>query len=95
MAEQLLKGGLAALGMTLSEARTLRHNDRRKQGLAWLLRSSTVVSADGVIGRLRLGHRGNVSRAMGAFKEGQKDAVAKIRRKLPRCKNNLMPQCKE
>jgi hypothetical protein len=87
-AEQLLQGGLAALGLTLSEARTLRHNDRRKQGLAWLMRASTVVSVDWVIGRLRLGHRSNVSRATRAFNEGQKDAVAKIRRQLQRCKSN-------
>ena len=95
MAEQLLQGGLAALGLTLSEARTLRHNDRRKQGVAWLLRSSTVVSADWVIGRLRLGHRSNVSRAMRVFQEGQGNATAKIRRKLLRSKNIIMQQCKD
>jgi hypothetical protein len=92
LAEQLLKEGLAALSLTLSAARTLRHNDRHKQGLAWLLRSSTVVSADWVIGRLSLGHRSNASRAMRVFKEGPKDAVANIRRKLQRSKNKIMQQ---
>jgi REP element-mobilizing transposase RayT len=90
MAEQLLKAGLVALGMTLSEARSLRQNDWRKQGLAWLLRSSTVVSADWVIRKLALGHPSNVSRAMRAFQAGQGNAAAKIRRKLQACKDTGM-----
>jgi len=95
MAEQLLQEGLAVLGMTLSEARALRHNDPRKQGLAWLVRNSTVVSAEWVTGRLRLGHRSNVSRSMRAFQVGQRTAATKIRRKLQTCKYNAMQQCKD
>ena len=92
MAERLLQAGLAALGLTLSGARSLRQNDRRKQGLVWLLRGSTVVSADWVIGRLALGHRSNVSRAVGDIRG---NAAAQIRRKLQACKDACMRQCQD
>ena len=90
MADQLLQRGLSALGMTLSEARCLRQNDQRKQGLAWLLRSSMVVSVDWVIGKLNQGHRSNVSRAMRAIRGDHGNASAKIRRKMESCKNSVM-----
>ena len=36
----------ASGNLTLAEARSLRPNEPRQQGLVWLLRSSTIVSAD-------------------------------------------------
>ena len=90
MAEQLLEGGLAALGMSLAAARSLRQNDRRQQGLAGLVRSSTVVSADWVIRQLAPGHPSNVSRAMRAIQWAEGNTAVKIRRKLPACRETAM-----
>lgn len=42
-AQQLLWRGLRRLRLTLPEARKLRENDPRKQGLIWLVKSQTVV----------------------------------------------------
>jgi hypothetical protein len=80
-AERLLHAAWAALGLTLSEARS---GGKRSPptAVAWLLRRSTVVSADWVIGKLSLRHRSNASRAMGVIQGAQGIAAAQIRREV-------------
>ncbi len=74
-AERLLEAGLHALGLTEEEARGLRKNDPRKQGLAWWIKSRTVVGDEWVAERLEMGHRCNISRAVRAFRARGGDAV--------------------
>ena len=67
----------------------MRENDQRKQGLAWLMRSSTVVSADWVVWKLALGSPSNVSRAMRAIPGAEEKEAVKIRRQWQAGKNEL------
>jgi len=70
-AERWLAEGLVRLELTASDLAKLRQNDAGKQGLAWLLRSRTVVSDAWIVERLHMGHRSNVGRAITAFRENQ------------------------
>jgi hypothetical protein len=74
-AKVLSHRGLTALGMSVAEAQTLPQNDLKKQGLAWLVRTATVVSGDWVRARLCMGHRSNVSRAVQRLQIGKGEAV--------------------
>jgi putative transposase len=87
MAEQLLQRGLVALGLSLNAVKTLRQNDPRKQGLAWLLRTATVVAADWVSARLGMGHRSNVSRAVRKIDNARRGTAIKVRHILQPCKD--------
>ncbi|MGC3990205.1 MAG: hypothetical protein QM796_11085 [Chthoniobacteraceae bacterium] len=66
-----LEWGLDCLKLAHGDLVSLRQNDERKQGMAWLLRSRTVVSDAWIVERLQMGHRTNVSRAVAAFRENQ------------------------
>ncbi len=85
-AEVLLQRGLTALRISVAEAQALPQNDLRKQGLAWLVRTATVVTGDWVRARLCMGHRSNVSRAVQRLQAGKAE-VAEIRAILQPCKD--------
>ena len=70
-AERLLARGLEGLGLTLSQVAALKKTDARKQALAWLVKSRTVVGDEWIVARLAMGHRSNVSRAVSAYREPQ------------------------
>ena len=61
-AARLLEAGLKTLGLTQEQARHLRQNDPRKQGLMWLVKSRTVVKDAWLQGELDTGDRSNISR---------------------------------
>jgi hypothetical protein len=65
------------LEIELSSARLLRHNDPRKQALAWLIKTRTIIGDDWITQRLDTGRRSNVSRAVNAFRS---EALSKIKR---------------
>ena len=73
-AEKLLLMGLERLGLTREGVRTLKQSDARKQGMAWLIKSKTVVNDAWIQTVLAMGDRSNVSRAVSAYRrEGGKD----------------------
>ncbi|CAN5744411.1 hypothetical protein BH20VER1_BH20VER1_21030 [soil metagenome] len=67
-AERVLAAGLERLGLTAGSVRSLRKGDARKQALAWLVKSRTVVKDEWLVKRLGMGHRSNISRAVSAFR---------------------------
>jgi REP element-mobilizing transposase RayT len=67
-AARLLAVGLERLELTEAEAARLQQSDPRKQGLAWLVKSRTVVGDQWVCDRLQMGDRSNVSRAVAAYR---------------------------
>jgi hypothetical protein len=67
-ATRLLVAGLARLGLSKAEMGSLRQSDPRKQGLAWLLKSRTVVDDEWICRHLQMGDRSNVSRAVAAYR---------------------------
>ncbi|HEY5705731.1 MAG TPA: transposase, partial [Terrimicrobiaceae bacterium] len=84
-AQRLLDSGLHALGMELPDARQLRQNDRRKQALAWLVKTQTIVGDEWVRQQLDMGDRSNVSRAVSAFRKGTQPQIRRLKRHLHVC----------
>ena len=84
-AATLLEAGLLALRLTRAEARSLRQSDPRKQGLAWLVKSRTVVQDEWIQEELAMGHRSNVSRAVGAFRAAGDPLRKRLKTKLHTC----------
>ena len=68
-AARLLEAGLRKLGLTQEEARHLRQNDLRKQGLMCLVKSRTVVQDAWLQGELDTRDRSNISRAVAAYRK--------------------------
>lgn len=84
-AEVLLERGLRAMGLSLSEARKLKQNDVRKQGLAWLIKAHTVIGDEWIQKRLAMGHRSNVSRAVRRYRDDNHREINRLKRSLLIC----------
>jgi REP element-mobilizing transposase RayT len=84
-ARRLLAAGLRQLELTLAEAVELRKSDPRKQALAWLMKSRTVMSAEWIIRRLAMGHRSDVSRAVSASRTPKGAQCRKLQKLLHIC----------
>jgi hypothetical protein len=78
------------LGVTPSQARSLRQYDRRNKGLVWLVRNTTVVFAERAIRNLALDLHRNVIPAVRAILAARAKAKARFSRKLAACKPSLM-----
>ena len=78
-AARVLEAGLKKLGLTQEEARHLRQNDLRKQGLMWLVKSQTVVKDAWLQGELDTGDRSNISRAVAAYRKASDRRVNRLR----------------
>jgi putative transposase len=84
-AGKILAFGLERMGLKLAEARRLKHNDPRKQGLSWLVKSRSVVPDAWIQEALAMGDRSNVSRAVSAYREEATKEVRKWKRNLHIC----------
>ena len=84
-AEQLLAAALERLELSAEAVRALKMNDPRKQALAWLIKSHTVVKDEWLLGRLRMGHRSNVSRAVAVFRGEPDREHSRLRKLLHKC----------
>ncbi|CAN5461794.1 transposase [soil metagenome] len=84
-AAQLLAVGLARLGLTEKEAASLKQADPRKQALAWLIKSRTVIKDEWLVDRLRMGHRSNISRAISAFRKREGREHKRLQKLLHIC----------
>jgi len=63
-AERLLLIATGITGLDLAEKDSLRHNDRRKEWVAWYLSKKTSVGQGWISKRLAMGDSSNVSRAL-------------------------------
>ena len=84
-AANLLQRGLTKLGLTPAQAMALRKADARKQALAWLVKSRTVVGDEWIVAQLAMGHRSNVSRAVSAFRDPRDAQRKSLRKNLHIC----------
>ncbi len=84
-AERLLEMALELLGCGEVELQAMRQNDPRKQAVAWLIRSRTVMEDEWLVRRLAMGHRSNVSRALAAYRDASDTQRLKIRKLLHAC----------
>ena len=84
-AARVLEAGLKKLGLTQEQARHLRQNDLRKQGLMWLAKSRTVVKDVWLQGELDTGDRSNISRAVAAYRKASDRRVNRLKALLHTC----------
>jgi REP element-mobilizing transposase RayT len=84
-AAKLLSTSLAQLGLTTKMVVSLKKSDPRKQALAWLIKSRTVVRDEWLIARLDMGHRSNISRAVSAFRISRGREHNRLRKALHIC----------
>lgn len=84
-AANLLQRSLTKLRLTPEQAVALRKADARKQALAWLVKSRTVVGDEWIVAQLAVGHRSNVSRAVAAFRAPRDAQRKKLRKNLHIC----------
>jgi len=84
-AGRLLAAGLARLGLTQATVSSLKKSDPRKQALAWLIKTRSVVSDEWLGGQLRMGDRSNISRAVSAFRTPETRERQKLKKILHTC----------
>ena len=85
-AEVLLRQGLDVVGLKESALSSLAHNDFRKQGLAWLIKSHTSVTGVWLSQRLSMGHLSNLSRALALFRNAKERNIKTLKNDLKQCK---------
>lgn len=85
MAEQLLRQSLDVLGLSEEELLKLKNAAIEKQALAWLIKTRTSVTGVWICGRLNMGHRSNLSRALSCFRDPEKSEIQTVKRKLIQC----------
>jgi hypothetical protein len=84
-ANDLLDRGLKRLGLDRETVMGMKKSDERKQALAWLVKSNTVVGDEWVGRMLCMGDRSNISRAVSRFRKGKEKRVAALIKKLHKC----------
>jgi len=84
-AERLLRHALILLGLTEEELSAMKTTSAEKQAVAWLLKKKTTVTAVWLTGRLQMGHRTNVSRAISAFNRTSEKKRVRIKKKMLQC----------
>lgn len=85
MAKDLLKKGQSVLKCSASEARTLPHNNIKKQALVWLVKRHTVVTGEWIRKELNMGSRANVTRALQRYDHSTEKEIKRIKRKMTQC----------
>lgn len=81
-ATELLKKGLAGLGVTETELMSMRKLDVRKQVLAWWVRKRTMVSNRWVSETLHMGDSGNVSKVIKTVEEGRGNELRLLKKQV-------------
>jgi putative transposase len=84
-AGRLLKSALRRTRVSLAELRKRRQTDAVKQGVAWLIKSRTVVRDEWICSALEMGSRTNVNRAVQAYRSPSDRARRGLRKKLLTC----------
>jgi hypothetical protein len=81
-AEKLIKRALVALGMSLDQVQKLKQNDVRKQAVAWLIKTQTIVPACWIRERLSMGDGSNIRRAVAQYRNLPTRETKQLRRRL-------------
>ena len=90
----MLARGLARLKVTLDEVKAARQNSSLKQGLAWLVKSKTVIGNDWICRELEMGSRTNLSRAARIYRAPKDRDRKRIKRILQLCADPYVPEKK-
>lgn len=63
----------------------MKSNRPEKQGVAWLLKKMTTVTGVWIAGRLRMGSRANISRALFAVRNEIDEERKKLKQIMTQC----------
>ena len=69
-AKRLLDQALQCLELNQTQVRMLRKNEPRKQVLAWLIKTRTIVAASWIQDQLEMGDESNIRRAVACCRTG-------------------------
>ena len=86
-ARELLASGLDTLVMDLAAMKSLRPSDPRKQALAWLIRTKSIVASSWIVRKLHMGHPSNISRGVNVFRTANLRKIKSLKRQLRACKD--------
>jgi deoxycytidylate deaminase len=86
-ARELLARGLNSLGMDLAAMKLLRPSDPRKQALACLIRTKSIVAGSCITRELDMGHPSNLSRAVNVLRTANQQKIKDLKRQLHTCKD--------
>jgi REP element-mobilizing transposase RayT len=81
-ARELVEKGQRALGVTREEMKRMRKTDERKQGVAWLVKSRTVMTNEWINGALNMGSRTNIYKAVKAMEDPGTGSAKRIKKEL-------------
>ena len=59
----------------------------RKQALAWLIRTKSIVAGSWITRELVMGHPSNLSRAVNVFRTANQQKIKDLKRQLHVCKD--------
>ena len=83
--ERLVQLGMKHLGLKERDMVESKKNDVRKQALGWWVRRRTSVGVEWICGRLALGHRSNMARAVRLFETGADGEVRRTKKEMMKC----------
>lgn len=86
-AANLLAGALEVLGLAVADIRQLRKNDPRKQAVASMLRTKTVVSNAWICEQIAMGDDSNIRRAVARIRETKEPEVVRLKQLLHICRD--------
>ena len=81
-AVRLLEVACTAVGLIYDERGRLKKNNLRKEMIAWFLRKKTPMGLEWISGRLEMGSRANVSRAIRKVEESTDREIHGLKLKL-------------
>ncbi len=84
-AERLFKRALCVLNLSEDVFLSLKSNSLEKQSVVWLLKTHTTVTGVWLAGRLNMGDRSNVSRALRLMRQSRDRRVVTMKHKMTQC----------
>jgi REP element-mobilizing transposase RayT len=81
-AKELVNVARRTLEMTAKDLQNLRKTDTRKQGVAWLIKTRTVMTNDWIDRELNMGSRTNIYKAVQAMENARTSEAKKLKKML-------------
>lgn len=81
-ARELIAACCEVLNLDLDRMRSLKKNDPRKQGIAWMVRSQTTMKSEWISSALTMGSRTSLYHAVKRFNQGSDRETQEVKRNL-------------
>jgi REP element-mobilizing transposase RayT len=81
-AEELIRKCRGILGISAAELKAMKKTDPRKQGIAWLIKTRTVMTNEWIDRECNMGSRTNIFQAIKVMENARKGKIGKIKKQL-------------